>query len=83
MQTSNAPLDLRLQLPEKIQAALDVYATENHFPIDLVIEMAIASFLDIDAVTFEDCNPVITPGQLREENIILRQQLTKQPIPDR
>jgi hypothetical protein len=80
MQTSNAPSDLQLRLPDKIQAALDAYASENQFPIDLVIEMAIASFLDVDAVTFDDCNPVTTPGQLREENIILRQQLTKQPI---
>jgi hypothetical protein len=75
MQTSNAPSDLRLKLPAPIQAALDAYASEYQFPIDLVIEMAIASFLDVDAVTFDDCKPVMTPGQLREENIILKQQL--------
>lgn len=80
MQTANALSDLQLRLPDKIRVALDAYASENQFPIDLVIEMAIASFLDVDAVTFDDCSPVMTPGQLREENIILKQQLTKEPI---
>ena len=75
MQTSNAPPELTLRLPKKIQAALEAYAQEHDFPIDLVLEMAISSFLDVDAVTFDDCNPVLTPGQLREENLILKQQL--------
>jgi hypothetical protein len=77
MQTFNTPSELTLRLPEKIQAALEAYASENQFPIDLVIEMAISSFLDVDAVTFDDCNPVVSPGQLREENIILKQQLKR------
>jgi hypothetical protein len=75
MLTSNISSELKLNVPAPILAALDAYAKERQFPIDLVIEMAIASFLDIDAVTFDDCKPVMTPGQLREENIILKQQL--------
>jgi hypothetical protein len=75
MQTSNAPAEVTLRLPENIQAALKTYAHDNEFSLNDVIEMAIASFLDIDAVTFDDCQPVMTPGQLREENIILKQQI--------
>lgn len=75
MPTANVSSELKLNIPAPILAALDAYAQERQFPIDLVIEMAIASFLDIDAVTFDDCKSVMTPGQLREENIILKQQL--------
>ncbi len=75
MPTSNVSSELRLNIPAPILAALDAYARERQFPIDLVIEMAIASFLDIDAVTFDDCKPVMSPGQLREENMILKAQL--------
>jgi hypothetical protein len=77
MQTSNTASELLIRLPEKIQVALDAYANENQFPLELVVEMAIASFLDVDAVTYNDCHPVITPGQLREENIILKQQIAQ------
>ena len=65
MQTSNVRSELRVQIPEKIRQALEAYASENQFPMDLVIEMALAQFLDVDAVTFDDCNPVMSPGQLR------------------
>lgn len=74
---SKSDSELMIRLPDKIQAALDVYASENQFPIKLVVEMAIASFLDVDAVTYNDCNPVTTPSQLREENLILKQQMTQ------
>ncbi|MCY7272196.1 hypothetical protein C7B65_24880 [Phormidesmis priestleyi ULC007] len=78
MQTSNVRSELRVQIPEKIRQALEAYASENQFPMDLVIEMALAQFLDVDAVTFDDCNPVMSPGQLREEIEVLRYQLDKQ-----
>lgn len=78
MQTSNVRSELRVQIPEKIRQALEAYASENQFPMDLVIEMALAQFLDVDAVTFDDCNPVMSPGQLREEIEVLRYQLGKQ-----
>jgi hypothetical protein len=41
----------------------------------LVIELALSQFLDLDAVTYDDCNPVMSPGQLREENAMLKGQL--------
>lgn len=75
MQTSNAPSEVTLHLPENIQAALKAYAHDYQISLDDVLEMAIANFLDVDAINFEDCKPVMTPGQLREENDILKQQL--------
>jgi hypothetical protein len=77
MQASSTQSELRVSVPEKIQAALQAYATENGFPIDTAIELAIASFLDVDAVTYDGCQPVTTPGQLREENEILKYRLAK------
>jgi hypothetical protein len=75
MQTSNAPAAVTLRLPENIQAALKAYANDYQMSIEEVLEMAVVNFLDVDAIGFEDCKPVMTPGQLREENIILKQQL--------
>lgn len=63
---------LQIQVPEKIRQALEAYATENQFPIELVVEMALAQFLDVDAVTFEDCDSVMSPGRLREELEMLK-----------
>ncbi|RUT05254.1 hypothetical protein DSM106972_040750 [Dulcicalothrix desertica PCC 7102] len=45
------------RLPERIQAALIAHATEIEYPIEAVIEMAIASFLDTEALGFADCKP--------------------------
>ncbi|MHC5778630.1 hypothetical protein [Nostoc sp.] len=44
-------------LPERIRAALIARATEIEYPIEAVIEMAIASFLDTEALGFADCKP--------------------------
>ena len=44
-------------LPERIQAALVVRATEIEYPVEAVIEMALASFLDTEALSFVDCKP--------------------------
>ena len=44
-------------LPDRIQSALLAYANEAEYPLELVIEMAIASFLDSESLTFEDCKP--------------------------
>jgi hypothetical protein len=75
MQTSNVSSELTLSLPDHIQAALKAYAQDSQLSIEDVLEMAVANFLDVDAVGFEDCQPVMTPGQLREENMILKAQL--------
>ncbi len=44
-------------LPDRIQDALIARATEIDYPIEAVIEMAIASFLDTEAISFVDCRP--------------------------
>jgi hypothetical protein len=46
------------RLPERIQAALVARAAEIEYPIEAVVEMAIASFLDTEALGFVDCKPV-------------------------
>ena len=45
------------RLPERIRDALIARATEIEYPIEAVIEMAIASFLDTEALGFVDCKP--------------------------
>lgn len=49
---------------QKIQLGLRAYAAQIEYPIELVIEMMIAGFLDEDAVSFEGCKP------LREMNFV-------------
>ena len=46
-----------LRLPERIRTALTDRATEIEYPIEAVVEMAIASFLDTEALGFVDCKP--------------------------
>lgn len=45
------------RLPERIRAALIDRATEIECPVEVVIDMAIASFLGIEALGFADCRP--------------------------
>ena len=45
------------RLPERIRAAFIARAAEIDYPIEAVVEMAIASFLDEDAIGFADCKP--------------------------
>jgi hypothetical protein len=45
------------RLPERIKMALLDRATEIEYPIERVVEMAIASFLDAEALGFVDCRP--------------------------
>ena len=44
-------------LPDRIQKALLAHAAETDYPLEMVLEMAIAGFLDSESVTFDDCNP--------------------------
>jgi hypothetical protein len=46
-----------LRLPERIRTALIERAAEIEYPIEAVVEMAIASFLDTEALGFADCKP--------------------------
>ncbi|NJM44849.1 MAG: hypothetical protein HC860_00740 [Alkalinema sp. RU_4_3] len=77
MQASTATSELRIKVPEKIRLALEAYAVERNYSIEFVVEMALSQFLDADGVTFEDCDPVLNPGKLREQVEILQYQLTK------
>lgn len=44
-------------LPERIRAALIARAAEIEYPVEAVVEMAIASFFDTEALGFADCKP--------------------------
>jgi hypothetical protein len=55
-----SPLDAEAileRLPERIRVALIARATEIEYPVEAVVEMAIASFLDSEAIGFTDCKP--------------------------
>jgi hypothetical protein len=45
-------------LPEKIRKALVTYAEEIEYPVEAVLEIAIAGFLDPDSLSFADCQPM-------------------------
>ncbi|MBW4474700.1 MAG: hypothetical protein KME45_30630 [Stenomitos rutilans HA7619-LM2] len=45
------------QLPERIKQAVMARAAEIDYPIEAVIEMAIAGYLDPNAIGFVDCKP--------------------------
>lgn len=45
------------RLPERIRAAIIARAVEIEYPVEMVVEMAIASFLDTEALGFVDCKP--------------------------
>ena len=45
------------RLPERIRAAMLGRAAEIEYPIEATVEMAIASFLDTEALGFVDCKP--------------------------
>jgi len=45
------------RLPDRIRSALIARAADIGYPIEIVVEMAIASFLDAEALGFADCQP--------------------------
>jgi hypothetical protein len=45
------------QLPERIRLALVNRAAEIEYPVEAVVEMAIAGYLDREAIGFADCKP--------------------------
>jgi hypothetical protein len=60
LQEQLSPADAEVileRLPERIRTALIDRATEIEYPIEAVVEMAIASFLDSEAIGFADCKP--------------------------
>ncbi|NES97336.1 MAG: hypothetical protein F6K32_19365 [Desertifilum sp. SIO1I2] len=44
-------------LPENIRNALEMRAKTMNYPVWAVIEMAIAGYLDEEALSFVDCKP--------------------------
>ena len=52
-------------LPEPIQSALASYAAATDYPVEAVLEMAVAGFLDPDSVSFSDCNPLTVVKELK------------------
>ncbi|MDF0555078.1 hypothetical protein [Kamptonema sp. UHCC 0994] len=44
-------------LPENIRSALEMRAKIMNYPVWAVIEMAIAGYLDEEALSFVDCKP--------------------------
>ena len=60
LQEQLSPTDAKVileRLPERIRVALTAHAAEIEYPIEAVLEMAIASFLDTEALGFADCKP--------------------------
>lgn len=57
-QISSADAEIILRcLPNRIQDALIARAAEIDYPVEAIIEMAIASFSDTEALSFADCKP--------------------------
>jgi hypothetical protein len=44
-------------LPEKIRSALEARAQAMNYPIWAIVKMAIAGYLDDEALSFVDCQP--------------------------
>jgi hypothetical protein len=45
------------QLPDRIQQAISDRAAEIDYPVEAILEMAIAGYLDREAIGFVDCKP--------------------------
>lgn len=45
------------QLPDRIQQAILKRSAEINYPVEAVLEMAIAGYLDSEAIGFADCKP--------------------------
>lgn len=45
------------QLPERIKLAFVRKAAEIDYPVEAVLEMALAGYLDSEAIGFGDCKP--------------------------
>jgi hypothetical protein len=45
------------QLPDRIKTAFIHRAAEMEYPLEALIEMALAGYLDSEAIGFADCKP--------------------------
>ncbi|MFQ4138776.1 hypothetical protein PGN35_020920 [Nodosilinea sp. PGN35] len=57
--SADAALMLLAVLPDHIRDAYLNHAKQIDYSIEMVLEMALADFLDPDSLTFTDCNPQI------------------------
>jgi uncharacterized protein (DUF2267 family) len=55
--TPTAAQVILAQLPERIRQALVDRAAEIDYPVEAVVEMALAGYLDSEAIGFADCKP--------------------------
>lgn len=44
-------------LPDHIRKAFEIRAQEIDYPVEAILEMAIAGFLDSESLSFRDCQP--------------------------
>lgn len=44
-------------LPDKIRESFERRAAEIEYPVEAVLEMALAGFLDSECLSFTDCKP--------------------------
>ena len=55
-----SPIAARMMLaalPNKIKEAFERRSAEIEYPVEAVLEMALAGFLDSDSLSFTDCKP--------------------------
>jgi hypothetical protein len=55
--TPTAAQTILENLPERIRAAFIDRASEINYPVEAVVEMALAGYLDSEAIGFVDCKP--------------------------
>ena len=57
--TTTAAQAILEQLPDRIKAAYVDRATRMNYPIEAVLEMALAGYLDGEAIGFVDCKGTV------------------------
>jgi flagellar motor switch protein FliG len=55
--TPAAAQTILAQLPDRIQQAILKRSAEINYPVEALLEMAIAGYLDNEAIGFADCKP--------------------------
>jgi flagellar motor switch protein FliG len=55
--TPNAAQTILANLPERIRTAFIDRAAEINYPVEALIEMALAGYLDSESIGFVDCKP--------------------------
>jgi hypothetical protein len=55
--TPTAAQTILENLPERIRVAFIDRATEINYPVEAVVEMALAGYLDSESIGFVDCKP--------------------------